>query len=263
MATVSDLKYNLDTTVLRKSKYLVEITFDAQDTRRLSVLCQNVTFPERTVTKTTVHHKGRAYHLKGEITYGDSISLTFLDNTTNKVRRFFDEWIDRMEDITERKSADDPKAGSGLFSTIGKIKENGFFGSANKKALNKILDEEFPTTTPADATKKPLRMSGKPVKGGNVYQGKMEIWQLGSDQGKVYGYHVYNCFPITLSGSDFSADAIHSIQTLNVTMAYSEYEAGYKISGLDKAVREGLDDMYGAAKGAIEGHKWFPTMLTK
>lgn len=249
MSTVSDLKYTIDTTVLRKSKYLVEITFDGQDTRRLSVLCQNVTFPERSVSKTTVHHKGRAYHLKGEITYGDSITLTFLDNTANRVRRFFDEWIDRMEDITERKAADATKP-SAIFSLIGRVKD-------------KITGAEPETKPPTDATKKPLTLTGKPVKGGNVYQGKMEIWQLGSSQNKVYGYHVYNCFPITLSGSDFSADAISSIQTLNVTMAYSEYEAGYKISGLDKNIREGLDDLYGAGKGLIEGQSWFPTILTK
>ena len=167
------LKNTLNRTVLRKSKYLIEIPLDAEKTEHLSILCQNATFPEKNITKTSVFHKGRAYNLKGEVSFGDNLSFTFLDTASNSIRYFFDKWLNRMEDIT----------------------------------------------------------NGSPIENADRYMTTINLWQLGCDSSdRVYGYIIYNCFPISMSSDGFDATAANAAQTLTVNFSFSEYEAHWKQS---------------------------------
>ncbi len=56
------------------------------------------------------------------------------------------------------------------------------------------------------------------------YQRDIEIWQLNSLQNRVYGYTLFNCFPIQPGVVTYDDSENDSLVEFNVTFQFSEFE---------------------------------------
>jgi len=105
MSTITDLKTQIHS-VLRRNKYKVVLTppMSIGIDNKLSLLCKGAEFPEKNIGAVEVSHMGRKYYLRGETTYNPTTTLTFYDDDNLNIRRFFDYWMNIIDD--SRKTQD-------------------------------------------------------------------------------------------------------------------------------------------------------------
>lgn len=96
--SVRELRQRMNGGAPRVSKYRLELYIPGEDTRHLSILCQTATFPTRSITPVQLFHKGRPFLLRGEMDFGNSVDLTFLEDQNSSVRRVFDYWLKLVDD---------------------------------------------------------------------------------------------------------------------------------------------------------------------
>lgn len=210
--TASDLKKALRVDrgqPLRKSKYRLDLYIPGEDTRMLRILCQSVKFPNRSMTPVKVFHKGRPYLMRSETEFGDSIDISFLEDSQSDIRRMLDQWF---------LSVDDPS----IIGGFGLPYEDVFSGVANAvKSVRGVFNDVRSAIGNRDANQI-LSMAGM----GNQnafpgYQLNARIWQLDGQGNQIYGYELQNQFIQGISETDFSQNST-DVQEVTMTLQYQE-----------------------------------------
>lgn len=201
-----DLKKELRKGLVKKSNYLIELYVPGEDSRPLPIMCQSVGLPQRTNSVVKVWHKGRYVTLRGETEFGDSVTLSFQENSQNNIRRIFDFWFKKIDDpdLHQMKQTDGlsglvSQAQTEIKAQTGLIKD--VKNMVNQGDLNQLIDflsQDYPR-----------------------YQTNVRIWQLDSQGNKIYGYELQNCFLSSLTDGDFSQNQ-NELQTFNAVLTYSE-----------------------------------------
>lgn len=214
--TINDLKNKLNGG-LRKNKYMIELPWSGVDSEKFNILCTSASFPQRTIQTTTISRHGRRYNIKAETDYGAEYEVTILDDNNLYFRRFFDNWMQKI---------DDSGANAG-----------GFFGiDSEDSSFRQILDTVDDVTDVLDTVSTiasdPSSFWNKVTSGLTdgtssyalaSYQTEINIWQLDHNGNKVYGYKLQNAFPSALGIVTYDDSEQNSLVTYNVTFTYSEF----------------------------------------
>jgi len=216
--TITDLKKYLGPGLgLRKNKYLLEIPIPGIEGSKINVLARSAGLPERTITTTSMYHKGRQYNVRGETDYGGSYEVSIVDDSNMDIRRQFDVWL-KLVDNSRPKT-------SGLFS--GASYENSL-----SDALGIVKSGMKVASVVKDAIKSPMETLGNFVMGaidGAVavaapkYQTDINIWQLDGNSSKVYGYKIQNAFPSQIGIVTLDDDNPNTLSEFSVTFTFSEF----------------------------------------
>ena len=214
--TINDLKNKLNGG-LRKNKYMIELPWSGVDSEKFNILCTSASFPQRTIQTTTISRHGRRYNIKAETDYGSEYEVTILDDNNLYFRRFFDNWMQKIDDSGANAS--------------------GFFGiDSEDSSFRQILDTVDDVTDVLDTVSTiasdPSSFWDKVTSGLTdgtssyalaSYQTEINIWQLDHNGNKVYGYKLQNAFPSALGIVTYDDSEQNSLVTYNVTFTYSEF----------------------------------------
>lgn len=201
---------------LRKNRYLIEIPVPTVEGQTINILCRSAGLPERNINTVTVWHKGRQYNVRGETDYIGEYEISIVDDSDMRIRKMFDTW---MTQIDNTKPANEGILGASFEKAVpGLLNEvKSFVKTANqvknliknpKQALDWVIGSIAGTNA---ATSTP------------TYQVDINIWQLGNNGEKVYGYKLQNAFPksvgiVTLDDSDEN-----TLSEFSVVFAFSEF----------------------------------------
>jgi len=216
--TITDLKKHLGPGLgLRKNKYLLEIPIPGVEGSKINVLARSAGLPERTITTTSMYHKGRQYNVRGETDYGGSYEVSIVDDSNMDIRKQFDSWLKLVDDSRPKNS--------GLFSgasyentlndALGIIKSGIQTGNAVKDAVK----------SPANTVANFLNGAVDPAVSNSIskYQTDINIWQLDTRSNKVYGYKIQNAFPSQLGIVTLDDDNPNTLSEFSVTFSFSEF----------------------------------------
>ena len=221
ITTINDLKNALNGGS-KKNKFLVELSYSEADSRKLNLLCKTANFPSKSISPVSTWYHGRKYNMRAEVDYGGSIDLTFLDDDELSIRKFFDEWMKKIDDSSKLKSgsfeSSSGSGGSGLFDIIDTAK--GIYDDVRdfvKDPMGTII--------------KPFKEMGRSFLSGMTgasvladYQAYMKVWQLDGEGNKVYGYEIQNIFPTSIGEVTYDDSETDSLVEFNVTFAFSEFD---------------------------------------
>lgn len=201
--TVRDLKYALGQGMgARTNKYILELDIPSggPSLEKLNILCQATSFPQRNMTPATVWRMGRKYNLRGEVDYGGSWTLTFVDDSTMSVRRALDSWHIFTDDSKIQDTAL-----QGLYDSI-----------AQKLSGSKDLRR--------------MRTRFGNYKGGKEYhpaipsyQTDIKVFQLDQVGNRIMGYLIQNAFITEISQIDYGDDQENQLTKFSVTITFSEF----------------------------------------
>ena len=243
--TINDLKKHLGPGLgLRKNKYLIEIPVPGIEGRTLNILCRSAGLPERNISTTTIHHKGRKYQVRGETDYGSEYEISVLDDSDMKIRQIFDKWAEKVD---KSKPNNAGILGSAIDAASPGLLDN------IKSGIELIGDVK-------DAVENPALMTdfflGFIDQGGALsaalYQTDINIWQLNNEGDKVYGYTLQNAFPkqvgiVTLDDGDEN-----TMSEFSVTFAFSEFSPIYENKISDNILGTVLGDDVQEIRGGVE-----------
>lgn len=219
MSTINNLLYHLGAGA-RKNKFLVEIGRYGIDGEKFNCLCTTASFPQRTIQTASVFRHGRKYNMRSEVSHGDTYEITVIDDENLTLRKFFDRWMDDIDDSSKEGSdffgltSKDSMfqkfidAGKGIYDTINGINQ---ILSDPKKFGERILNNVLSGT--ANGTYPP-----------RDYQSELTVWQLDHSGKKVYGYQLENAFPSELGSITYDDSEQNSIVSYNVTFTFSEFK---------------------------------------
>lgn len=201
---------------LRKAKYLLELPVPTVEGQTINILCRSAGLPERNINQTTIWHKGRQYNVRGETDYIGEYEISIVDDSDMRIRKMFDTW---MTQIDNTKPANEGIIGASFEKVMpGVLSEvSAFVKTANqvknliknpKQALDWVIGSIAGTNA---ATNTP------------TYQVDINIWQLGNNGEKVYGYKLQNAFPksvgiVTLDDADEN-----TLSEFSVVFSFSEF----------------------------------------
>jgi len=216
--TITDLKKQLGPGLgLRKNKYLLEIPVPGVEGAKINVLARSAGLPERTITTTSLFHKGRQYNVRGETDYGGTYEVSIVDDSNMDIRRLFDVWLKLVDDSRPKSSSLFSGASyeNSLNDTFGIIRSGMNTVSVVKDAVN------YPVETVGNFImgSVDLTVAGAAPK----YQTDINIWQLDSQSGKVYGYKIQNAFPSQLGIVTLDDDNQNTLSEFSVTFTFSEF----------------------------------------
>ena len=201
---------------LRKNKFLLELPVPTVEGQAINVLCRSAGLPERNINTTQIWHKGRVYNMRGETDYVGEYEISILDDSDMRIRKMFDLWLRQVDNTKPANEgilgASFEQVAPGFLSEAG-----GLIRTANQikniiKNPNIALDWIIGSVSGNNAS------TTQPV-----YQTDINIWQLGNNSEKVYGYKLQNAFPksvgiVTLDDSDEN-----TLSEFSVVFSFSEF----------------------------------------
>lgn len=206
--TISDIKRQLGPGLgLRKSKYLLEIPVPGGDGSKINVLCQSTALPERSVSVVPIYHLGRKYNMRGETTYTGIYNISIIDDSKMALRKVFDTWLTLVDNS--------------------KPKNDGILGGAVGDLLNTVdgiltAANTLKTSFESDGGLSLLMNAFTGNDGPPLYQSSINIWQLGNNGEKIYGYKLENAFPSSVSTVELDDTDQSSLSQFSVDFTYSE-----------------------------------------
>jgi hypothetical protein len=235
MFTISDLKKHLGPGLgLRKNKYLLEIPVPGIEGAKINVLCQSAGLPERNISTTTIFHKGRKYNIRAETDYIGTYEVSIKEDSNMNVRKLFDKWI---------KVVDDSKPGG---------TRGGFSGASYEEGIGEVLDVAKSDGNAANQIKNSLENPSDAIGGfflgaldvGGAttfakYQTDINVWQLNSNNLKIYGYKLQNAFPSSIGIVTLGDSEENALSEFSVNFTFSEFiplkgiDENFGIGGLD------------------------------
>jgi len=213
---ITELKHHLGTGLgLRKNRYMIEIPVPGISGEKINILCQSASFPERNLIPSVLWHKGRSYIIRGETDYGNEYELTFVDNSSMDVRRFFDTWVTQIDDTNLPNTGilgssfevmapgllDTLTAGLDLVNTVKNVVQN------PRQLIDFAIGQIDPSKSNATAT----------------YQTDINIWQMNHAYEPVYGYKLQNAFPKRVGSISFGDDDENTLTEFTVVFGFSEF----------------------------------------
>lgn len=220
--TISDLKKTIGNGLFA-NKYLLEMysPIASMNASKLNLLCKSAKFPERTISTADVWRLGRKYNVRGETRYGDTMTLTFVEDDTASVREFFDTWL-KLVDDSGTASVLDTSSYESAISTISSISSG--TEAATTNLIKSTLDADYAS---AVAT----------------YQSDVSVWSLNNEKTKVYGYKYQNCYPTGISSVEFTDESQNKLVEFEVTFTFSEFAPLSNTSALETVVDTALGDI--------------------
>lgn len=220
--SISDLKKALGSGI-SSNKYLLEMysPIASMDASQLNMLCKSAKFPARTIATAEIWRYGRKYNTRAETQYGDTMSLTFIDDGSASIRTFFDTWLELVDNSGTSSMLDSSSYESALSSVLSVV--NGGEDSVTN-LVQSVLDSDFAA---AVAT----------------YQSNINVWALDHDKEKIYGYKYQNCYPTGISEVVFADENQNKLVEFDVTFTFSEFAPLSNTSALDMIVDTAIDDI--------------------
>ena len=210
--TIADLKKNLGPGLgLRKSKYLLEVPVPGSNGKKLNILCQATSMPERTISTVPVFHLGRKYNVRAETTFAGTYNMSFVDDSEMSLRQLFDNWLSLVDQTKPKDSNLIGKLGNGVTKALESV--DGLIQAANTLKTSFETDNGMSFLLNAfDGT------SEYPI-----YQTDINIWQLGNQSEKIYGYKLQNAYPTTLGTVELDDSSTSTLSQFSVDFTYSEF----------------------------------------
>jgi len=220
--TIADLKKNLGPGLglrknlgpglgLRKSKYLLEVPVPGSNGKKLNILCRATSLPERTISTTSVFHLGRKYNMRAETTFAGLYNISVVDDSQMSLRQLFDNWLYLVDQTKPKNSSLIGKLGSGVSKLMESV--DGLVKAAN------TLKTSFET----DSGMSFMINAFEGTSGHPIYQTDINIWQLGNNGEKVYGYKLQNAYPTTLGTVELDASDTGTLSEFSIDFTYSEF----------------------------------------
>lgn len=212
--SLSDVKKQLGPGLgVRSALYLLECAIKGAESKKLAILCQSTSLPERTIGTVDLYHKGRRYKARGETDLSGTYTINITDDSEMKLRKYFDTWMKEVDNTTPKES----NALAGLFGgTMGDLME---VANGTLKAVNEIKSAwEFDHGVSWAKN----MILGKPLPAG--YQTDINIWQLTKTRDKLYGYKLTNAYPIQVGAIETSDTDENQLSMFSVEFAYSDFE---------------------------------------
>ena len=211
--TYRDLKAELNTGIgARTNKYVLELEVPISGSpsiKSLNILCQSVSFPQRSMTSASVWRFGRKYNLRGETNFGDTCTIEFVDDSLLSVRRSLDRWF---IDIDDSKLQDEGL--TGLYrAPLEKLKGVGLSGremnakmdwAGSSRSYNTGFSKEYNTSTPG-------------------YQTDIRVFQLDQVGNKISGYLMQNAFISEISQIEYRDDKENELTKFTAGITFSEF----------------------------------------
>ena len=212
--SLADVKKHLGPGLgIRSSHYLLEVAVKGATSKKLAVLCQSTSLPERAIGTVDLYYKGRRYKTRGETDLSGTYTINITDDSEMKLRKMFDSWMKEVDNTTPKEN----NALAGLFGgAMGDLME---VANGTLKAINEIKSAwEF------DGGVSWIKnmITGKPQPAG--YQTEVNIWQLTKTREKLYGYKLTNCYPIQIGAIEVSDTEENQLSMFSVDLAYSDFE---------------------------------------
>ena len=215
MYNISELKKHLGPGLgLRKNKFLMELPIPGIEGQTLNVLCRSAGLPERNINTTQVWHKGRVYNMRGETDYVGEYEISIVDDSDMRIRKMFDTWITQVDNT--------------------KPANEGILGASFEQAVPGFLSEVSSFVKTANQVKNIIKnpkialdwVIGS-IAGTNgeapPYQTDINIWQLGNNVEKVYGYKLQNAFPKSIGIVTLDDGDENTLSEFSVVFSFSEY----------------------------------------
>ena len=215
MYNISELKKHLGPGLgLRKNKFLMELPIPGIEGQTLNVLCRSAGLPERNINTTQVWHKGRVYNMRGETDYVGEYEISIVDDSDMRIRKMFDTWITQVDNT--------------------KPANEGILGASFEQAVPGFLSEVSSFVKTANQVKNIIKnpkialdwVIGS-IAGTNgeapSYQTDINIWQLGNNVEKVYGYKLQNAFPKSIGIVTLDDGDENTLSEFSVVFSFSEY----------------------------------------
>jgi len=210
--TIADLKKNLGPGLgLRKSKYLLEVPVPGSNGKKLNILCRATSFPERTISSVPVYHLGRKYNMRAETTFAGTYNISVIDDSKMSIRELFDNWLSLVDQTKPKGDGLIGKMGNGVNKLLETV--DGLVKAAN------TLKTSFET----DNGMSFLLNSFDGNSGHPIYQADINIWQLGNNGEKIYGYKFQNAYPTTLGTVELGDNNTDALSEFSIDFTYSEF----------------------------------------
>lgn len=206
--TIRDLKGELGVGMgARTNKYILELdiptVFDP-GFETLNILCQATSFPARSMNVATVWRMGRKYNLRGEVDYGGSWTLTFVEDSNMSVRKALDAWHVDIDDSTIQREA-----------------LNNLYDLTENKLMSRPEDLRF-------SREQSLRSPSLPAAPGYGrslpnYQTDIKVFQLDQVGNRIMGYLLQNAFISGIEQTDYADDQLDTLTKTTCTITFSEF----------------------------------------
>lgn len=199
---------------LRKNKFLMELPIPGIEGQTLNVLCRSAGLPERNINTTQVWHKGRVYNMRGETDYVGEYEISIVDDSDMRIRKMFDTWITQVDNT---KPANEGILGASFEQAVpGFLSEVSSFVKTANQVKNIIKNPKIALDWVIGA-----------IAGTNgeapSYQTDINIWQLGNNGEKVYGYKLQNAFPKSIGIVTLDDGDENTLSEFSVVFSFSEY----------------------------------------
>lgn len=218
----------------RTNKYVLELEIPVikkdPDPYKLNVLCQAVSIPGKSLAVADVWRMGRKYRMRGETQFGDTWTVTFLDDSEHNLRQSFNWWLDDIDYSAIQHTAldiydnlKDPRRR--LMTAPLDMIERELGGPFNfKRLLGNLLQwnslrEEYASSAAN-------------------YQTDIKVYQLDQTGNKVNGYVMQNAFISEITPIQYADADLNNLVQFDVTFAFSEWlplsKEGYAGNTFDK-----------------------------
>jgi hypothetical protein len=155
----------------------------------ISVLATAASIPEKSISVTDIWHRGHKYVVRGVSEYTNNWVITFHDTADLKIRKFFEDWMAKIDDIYEDSS---------LLNDIIDIAQSPLLGNFTLGSLGGTVNSSYMT----DIT----------------------VTQLCSNGTPTANYKLRYAFPINIGAIELNKSDINTISTFTVTFAFSFWE---------------------------------------
>jgi hypothetical protein len=229
--TITDLKKELGPGLgLRKNKYLLEIPVPGIAGKKMNILCRSTSLPERNIDTVTVFSKGRRYKMRAETNYPGEYEISIVDDSKMAIRQVFDKWLKRVDNT--------------------KPKNEGFLGALGED-FNQLTTNIAGGLDALNTLQTSFEQDGglglllNAINGTNAsaaYQTDINIWQLDSQNNKVYGYKLQNAFPSSVGTVTLDDGEENTLSEFSVVFSYSEFIPLQNVSAGQSVLDELIGD---------------------
>lgn len=191
----------------RNNRYVLELDVpiaNSPDISTLNILCQATSFPTKSMSVANVYRFGRKYNLRGEVNYGDSWTLTFVEDSDMSVRKILETWHIDIDDSAIQ--------GTGL--------SNVYTNPRSRVRSNQTLDNREQGYRDGSWFNN-LPESFRPSLPN--YQTDIRVYQLDLVGNKVMGYLMQNAFVSEIQAIEYADDFENQLTKVSVTFTYSEF----------------------------------------
>lgn len=211
--SLKDVKKELGTGLsVRSNIYLLLVSVPGALSKKLAILCQSTSLPERTIGSVELFIKGRRFRVRGETDLQATYTVNFIDDSEMKVRELFMNWMREVDNTTLNK-----ENALGIFGDFANDLVNGVSGIV--KSINNIK-----TLFSFDKGLNFFQNALTNNEGSPYYMRDVEIWQLSKTREKVKGYRLTNCFVTSVGAVETSDEEVDALSRFSVDFTYSDVE---------------------------------------